>query len=279
MSDLPVRCWPLFSLLEPMRQLAGVVCDVVYPERCALCQVFPENIPWCSAGRGVKGLRSFDAPHLCQACWRLLSESEPVHRQWVTERGRAIPCLGAGPITGDLVKVVAAWKYHGLRGLAWPLADLLVQAVEGTRSIPRCARVVPVPLHGRRQRSRGFNQAALLAGILAKAWEGEFLPAMARRIRSTAQQAKIGEANQRATNLLGAFQAPTNRDHCDRPMILVDDIVTSGATCGHLIGTLEDAGWNVSLVVGLGVSPGKGENAHPQNTAEGLQVDTERPPF
>jgi len=145
----------------------------------------------------------------------------------------------AGFYDGSLRAIIHAFKYQRRRSLARPLARLMLAA--GSELLADAHCVVPVPLHPRRQWSRGFNQAAILAHHLD-------LPIvdLLRRTRPTPPQTSLSAA-QRRRNVKDAF-APRHvssrswRTHAntidDEIVVLVDDVSTTGATleaCGQVI--------------------------------------------
>lgn len=158
-----------------------------------------------------------------------------------------IPLIVAGPYAPPLAPAIRRLKFDGHAELAAPLARLLTPRLEALGIGPR-AGFVPVPLHRARLVERGFNQAALLASALARATGGELVPRGLERTRRTDQQARLGRL-ERSANVHDAFTArpgmvPTRA-------VLVDDVVTTGATALACLKTLEQAGVEVLAVVAL----------------------------
>ena len=146
-----------------------------------------------------------------------------------------------GPYEGVLRQLVHVFKYEQRRTLAAPLGRLMRQAGAGMLAGVDC--VVAVPLHPRRQRARGFNQAAELAARLGPPVVGAL-----RRTRATTPQTEL-PAGQRRRNVRGAF-APARRFGA-RPrgavvegscVMLVDDVTTTGATLDACARVLRRAG-------------------------------------
>ncbi len=154
------------------------------------------------------------------------------------DRGRAV-----GAYEGALRDIVHALKYDGRRSLARPLAARM--RVAGADLLAGADCVVPVPLHWRRQRQRGFNQAYDLARRL-----GLPICRALRRRRATRPQVDLPAA-QRHRNLRDAFVVATGRGwpgHPRRPpvaglcVVLVDDVSTTGATLDACARALKAAG-------------------------------------
>ena len=149
---------------------------------------------------------------LCLSCYRQLKN--PI----IMEDSVAL-----GGYEGVLEQAIKAYKFKKLRALHQPFAKELAPLVrsQGWRSQHVCA----VPLHWQRLAARGFNQSALLGKALAKELGKSYVQPLSR-IRATQQQARLRQAD-RQRNLKDAFHCrPTTL----RSVILVDDVVTTGAT-------------------------------------------------
>jgi predicted amidophosphoribosyltransferase len=203
----------------------------------------------------VPGLRTLDRPHLCRSCRDSLAREGPVCQRHRLPRGEPLEVLAATLTGRDLTSVVGVWKYHGVRGLAWPLAELLLARLPHPAGLAGPdSLLVPVPLHARRRRSRGFNQAEILARLLGPACGWKVENRLVRRRRDTGQQARITGESGRWANTAGCFEVLREPGSGDGCLILVDDLVTSGATTGALAGALRQAGWRVPLVLALGLA-------------------------
>jgi len=154
-------------------------------------------------------------------------------------------CESAGVYAGTLREIVHALKYRNRTSLARPLASLLLERCGN--ALAGADAVVPVPLHPSRKRSRGFNQAELIARALP-------LPCLEvlERVRPTRSQTDL-PADQRRSNVLGAFAVKgglspfplgTNRRRGTVPLtaVLVDDVATTGATLSECARVLKEAG-------------------------------------
>jgi ComF family protein len=104
-------------------------------------------------------------------------------------------------------------------------------ATAGRELLADAEAIVPVPLHWRRQWARRFNQSALLAELIAKAAGVPVAHAALKRVKPTLQQVGLSQA-ERATNVQGAFRVPEGGKAAvaGRKLVLVDDVLTSGAT-------------------------------------------------
>ncbi|MGH9632502.1 MAG: ComF family protein [Bryobacteraceae bacterium] len=142
-----------------------------------------------------------------------------------------------GEYDGTLQELIHLFKYGRIRTLAKPLGRLLSSA------LPREIRfdgVVPMPLHWRRQWNRGFNQSELLAEAVARRASVPVWKAL-RRKRPTLPQAGLTNA-QRRTNVSGAFEVRKGAAVEGRHILLVDDVLTTGASVNACAAALRRAG-------------------------------------
>ncbi|MEP7116376.1 MAG: double zinc ribbon domain-containing protein [Acidobacteriota bacterium] len=211
------------------RALADVVLAAVLAPRCAVCSIVLQH-PLDGA--------------VCTSCWARITRFTPPccarcgaplpsPRVADAHGGRCQTCTvglagitaarSVGPFDGALADIVHALKYGRRPSIARLLGPLVRDAAADL--IPEIDVVVPVPLHPRRERERGFNQAELLAEALG-------LPvclALTRRVH-TGPQATTS-AHVRWTNVRDAFAPGRDfRKVAGRTVALVDDVLTTGAT-------------------------------------------------
>jgi ComF family protein len=216
----------LLDLLFPPR---CVVCGAAGADLCAVClgKVRRAPEPRCArcdaplaGGRAAPG-------ELCGEC---------VTGAFAPDVDRAL----VGAIYEENVRTaIHALKYHGKRRVAEPLAGM---ALAAWRASGLSAEViVPVPLHRSQRRPRGYNQADLLARGLAR---GAGLPIQRdalERTRATAAQARL-PASERQRNVAGAFGLlPGAVALSGRTILLVDDVITTGATIQAAASALREA--------------------------------------
>ena len=159
---------------------------------------------------------------------------------------------------GKLRLAIHLLKYTRIRPVSRPLGRLLAQAIATLADeAPRQMLVIPVPLHPRRSRARGFNQARLLAQSALRPlrrihpdWRLTLSPASLVRQRETAPQVLLSP-NERQLNLEQAFHVARPAQVRDRAILLIDDIVTTGATARACAQALLEAGASSVYVVSL----------------------------
>jgi ComF family protein len=142
-----------------------------------------------------------------------------------------------GDYSGSLRKLIHVFKYGGCSPLAEPLGALLGRALPRTQQFDL---IVPMPLHWRRRVGRGFNQSEALARILSKR-TGLPVKCAVRRRKPTPPQAGMTAAERRA-NVSGAFRVRSKNDIDGRHVLLIDDVLTTGATAGACAAVLKRAG-------------------------------------
>lgn len=142
-----------------------------------------------------------------------------------------------GFFDGILRSMIHDMKYNRVSPLGGYLGELMARAIPLDLAIDA---IVPVPIHWTRWIKRGYNQAELLAAPLAKRMQIPILNAMRRR-RITRSQISL-TLSQRRMNLAGAFLIKDRTLVADKRILLVDDVLTTGATIGYCSRLLRDAG-------------------------------------
>ena len=171
--------------------------------------------PRCAACDGAVGLlRVF-----CPSCARTVTGV--AHGP-----GRPSAALVYG---GAVARAIVRMKYEARPDLARPLGDLLWRALEPYAGALCETIVVPVPLHPTRLAERGFNQSALLARRVARCLGAPMVARALTRTRETRQQATLDRAA-RAENVESAFRVRLRARIEGRAILLVDDVMTTGAT-------------------------------------------------
>jgi ComF family protein len=222
-----------------------VLLDAVLPQHCEACErPLPLGHGACLCATCRAAMAPPPAP-LCRSCGVPLGISGPsdacpscIHHPPAFAAARAAALyLPAASGLNPLAAAVQGLKYRGRRKLAGALGALLAERYPFAPD----ALLVPVPLHRARLAFRGFNQALLLARALGRR---RGLPVAARllvRTRATQAQARLPAAERRR-NLDGVFAVAAPRLCASRSIVLVDDVLTTGATADACARSLLAAG-------------------------------------
>ncbi len=245
-----VRAVQLFFLAMNSWLKTGL--DLIYPRSCAgcgcclaaddshLCWECKSDIqiivhPFCSiCGDPLQGRidHSFTCYHCC--------ESRPHFDQ----------ARSAVRFRGILPRMIHHFKYSFAFWLEEDLAELLLACCQTHFDSAAIDFIAPVPLFHARQRDRGYNQSALLAEALARRLRLPCRPRAARRVRDTLTQTHL-TADERASNVHLAFSVPRPSVVFGRRVLLIDDVMTTGATVNECARALKQAGAAQVLVATL----------------------------
>jgi len=218
--------------------------DFFFPPLCPLCrkilsenpgsgfcpdclrQITFLNHPYCPAC-GLPFPSSSGDDHLCSKC--LLEE-----RYFTSARA-------VGVYQGALAQAISRLKYHGATHLAKPLGKLLIDYQDPSFPLVKFEGILPVPLSPTRLRERGFNQALLLARQLSRAHSIPLRYEALRRVRHTPPQTQLS-GPEREKNIRGAFEVPHPEMVEGKHILLIDDVLTTGATVRECAKVLRRAG-------------------------------------
>lgn len=222
----------------------GALSTLFHPPHCDGCDTPVERHVWlCAACRQqAEGFRIV-APR-CEIC------SEPFAGEIsgkfqcpnCSDRRFRFSCCVSVLRSREVVReMLHHFKYEGRFHLRHPLAGWLAQAFDDPRlAAGPVDALVPVPLHPRRRRERGFNQAAELAQLVG-AQRGLPVEELLQRTRYTSSQTRHAR-RERIENLRGAFALARRAEVRGRHLVLIDDVFTTGATVDECALVLHKAG-------------------------------------
>ena len=256
------------SLRNRLASFGEDLLGLVYPRLCAACEI-PLSDAQASSDRNASlrrltdlcdecesGLETIRAPY-CSVCCQPFDGVMDQGFQCVNCGGRRLDfdfAVCAYRSRGLAREMIHQFKYERKHHLVRVLREMAVHSASDPRidhSKEADWAVVPVPLHHRRMREREFNQAKEIALGLCRHYGWTLVPAL-RRVRPTRRQAHLDRA-ERLQNLKGAFLAARSK-RCrqaigGRSVILVDDVLTTGATASTCAGILQNLGAAKVVVV------------------------------
>ncbi|MGM0444324.1 MAG: ComF family protein [Fibrobacterota bacterium] len=207
-------------ITDILQKAAGAFLDAVYPSHCPDC------------GTAVAG-----APHFCPLCLRILTDPENVPYEWCPDTKEKIHRFSCYGFSRPVQRAVHMLKYENIHA---PSQQLLRAALSHTLpgQIFRADMIVPVPLHWRRFLRRGYNQSRKLADTLSG---HTAIPVQTplRRRRATASQTHKNR-HRRMANMKKAFICCGAVEGAS--VLLVDDVMTTGATLHSCAAALRKAG-------------------------------------
>ena len=202
-------------------KLVQNLLDLIYPPRCMFCHRFLR--------RSEKAI--------CRSCREKLPVLEEKNRGILL---KGIPrCTALFRYEGDVRQAILRYKFHGLSSYGREFAALLAENL--TEEELACDVITWVPLSRKRKRSRGYDQAQLLAMGLAAA---KNIPCRCLLVkqRNAAPQSGSGGREARKANIRNAYRMKDGTDIRGKTILLTDDIVTTGATLEECAAVLSAAG-------------------------------------
>ncbi|PYT21635.1 MAG: hypothetical protein DMG57_37905 [Acidobacteria bacterium] len=229
-------------LLSTFRQVPSGLFSLLFPEARRICHRSLTDITRVPVrSRGMRAPEPLAAEYYCVTCRTPFHNRFPLDADGCCRLCRssirgfdAASCFGT--YEGTLRPLIHLFKYSRMKPLVKPLAEYLAAA------LPRDQRfdiAVPMPLHWRRRWQRG-NQSELLARATASR-SGIPMANAVRRMRATESQAGLSNAQRRA-NVSGAFRVKGGRQVQGLRVLLIDDVMTTGATAAACAQALKRAG-------------------------------------
>ena len=229
--------------------------DLFFPPLCHVCKAFiPEAGEIFICADCLNKIPFLVSP-LCRLCGT----------PFATEAGRNhtcgaclahVPfhvCRSSTILGGPIQDLIHSFKYGSRVHLGHPLGLLAANPLAAFCAESAPDVILPVPLHKKRLRQRGYNQSQLIGAVLAKKWRVPQEVGNLRRLRWTEPQTTL-DANDRVANVRGAFDVREPRRLEGKRVLLVDDVLTTGSTMRACVEALREA--EVSAVFAVTVARG-----------------------
>jgi ComF family protein len=215
--------------------LISKVLNIIYPSKCPSCESVSDvfcHSPICASCWSQ--IQRYSGPS-CRICaMPFSSEYGEICGQCLKKTPPFSKVINYGLYEGLLAEAINHLKFHGLKRLAKPLARLLLNF-----DLSRIDGILPVPLSIKRLKERGFNQSLLLARVISKKTSAPLLTDILQKKNETPPQTGLS-ARERLLNLKHAFEVKGNIK--DLKLLLVDDVMTTGATVTECSKELMKAG-------------------------------------
>lgn len=203
--------------------------DFFYPPYCQIC-----HSPLDDARQLV-----------CLKCWMSFESYGEFHIRFPAHIREidsvVVALLGEGGLDDPLSQIIHHFKYDRRAAHAAGLASRMAAQLISYPWIKRIDLIIPVPLHPSRRRSRGYNQSLLLAEQLGNMFGIQVVSEVVVRIRDTQSQTKLNQ-EQRQKNVAGAFQVRDPERLTGKSVLVVDDVITTGATINECLKILKKGG-------------------------------------
>ncbi|MDD4893705.1 MAG: ComF family protein [Candidatus Omnitrophica bacterium] len=238
-----------------LRRFLGVLTDIMYPKTCLVCkkqldrQERADNFVCIECWGKIKK----NPPPFCFSCGRHLKK--PVtHNVCAACRRKQLhfdrafsPCIYEGTIK----ELIHAFKYQGKDYLGHILTGLMTEFIEEYNlPMDMLDLIMPVPLHKARLREREFNQAQILSEHICRKFNKQISTDALSRLRPTKTQTEL-ETGERFLNVMDSFTVNKKEGIKGKNILLVDDVLTTGATCSEAARSLKDAGAGIVFVLTL----------------------------
>jgi ComF family protein len=216
--------------------MAFVPLDLIFPPRCIHCRAY--------LGHGMSlcaDCRKYIVPHRTFFCGKC--RARRYSAGGVCHRGFPFLLAAGGEYEDPILKgLIRSLKFHFVRDAAEPLGALLAAYAKRLKIFASYDMALPVPLSDRRLRERGFNQSELISRAFSRRSGIPLDVKTLKRVRHAPPQSGLHGDEKRHANIAGSFKIVSPVAIAGRNIILLDDVITSGATMLHAAMALRAAG-------------------------------------
>ena len=232
----------LKTIIQFIQQTFKQFIEQLLPAQCLLCQLSSDNKLICTHCQNAL----IQPRPCCQCCGLSLPNSLPFCGDCLKQAHRFTRLHAISDYVPPYPQIIKKFKYSKQLIHVELLGELLVQSLQLNLSVQQINAVdylLAVSLHKQKNRQRGFNQAQLIANVVAKQLELSVLSSVVERHKQTTAQESLSP-QQRKKNLNNAFSIKSDSQHnlSGAYIVIIDDVVTTGATANSLCQILLDAG-------------------------------------
>lgn len=223
-----------------------VMRNILFPPLCIHCETYLNDHPFPLCESCYASIAKLTALH-CPICGVRTAKNRKTCTHGKNHMRQFPYLIGATSLYDDPVikRCIHACKYQKLRSVTETLSRLLVEYATQLNPQPTIYAqnpiVIPIPIHAHKERTRGFNQSALLARSFAHAMQFRYEESLVK-IEDADPQAQTKTRQERFERMRGAFAVPCSKAVKNKNIILIDDVSTSGATLSEAAQTLKAAG-------------------------------------
>ena len=257
----------MHRILNPLQKLSKALLDAIFPHTCFICGTYDRFDP-LERNDNLCVVEQITSPYFCPSCRKNIHAIDsPLCVQcglpFISRHGEDHLCgdcidnkryfriaRAFGIYDGTLLKGIHLLKYGKKTRLAGPLGMLLQETFSRFWDKQMIDLIVPVPLHIKRLRNRGFNQALLLFSKWAAIDGIPYDPRVIKRPKRTIPQTNLSR-KERKKNVRGAFEIRSPVAIKGKRIILVDDVYTTGSTVNECARILMKGGAAVVDVLTL----------------------------
>lgn len=227
------------QVIEPIKKGISGVLDLLWPPHCAICNSRTEYSPLCDdCFAEIIHEKGF----FCAECGTRQTQGVCEHHPNPAYSG-FFPAFHFCDVVRELIHML---KYSNRRDIGVYFGEIIFQRASAEGLFEGIDGLVPIPLHKARKRERGYNQSEVIAQAISRLSGVPVLTKGIGRAKNTESQTKLNH-EERQLNVTGAFKIDI--DLTGKHFIIVDDVITTGATTRELAMTIARAGGRVAKAI------------------------------
>ena len=242
-----------------LNNLSKFFLDLIFPIKCISCQNFCDEYICQKCHSQIKIEMSDN--YSCIFCDSRTPYTQICLSCLKKKSCHLDLCLSPFKYSDPLTrKMIESYKYKFVKDISKSIAELLIEylkelELKGLVEIsPKNKILIPIPLHPKRLRWRGFNQAELMSELISQNLGIKTNNSIIKRVRNSNPQAKIQDKGERSQNIKNIFEISSPDILKDATVLLIDDVITSGATINECAKALKKAG--ATKIIGLSFARG-----------------------